>query len=166
MLIKQYQKLWRYNNWAWSHLLESVQKLPDEEFKKEHPFFWKSIHTTLAHTVAAEKLWLERLKGNNPDRLLDAKNLPTLNSILELRHQMQEQWMAYLNSLSSERVNGQISYRSTEGIMQHNKVADIIQHVANHSTEHRSQLTPILFQLNVPTDPLDFIFYCLLVESD
>jgi len=166
MTNQQFQKLWRYNNWAWEHVLKSVQKLSEEELYKKRPFFWKTIYGTLAHTVGAERLWLERLNGHSPNRLYDVQDYPKLNSLIEQRMQIQKKWESYLSYLTQEQAQSQIAYQATEGATRQNKIADIIQHVANHSTEHRSQLTPILFKLGVATDPLDYIYYCLLEEPN
>ncbi len=164
MISQQFQKLWRYNNWAWEHVLNSAQKISNEELNKERPFFWKTIYGTLAHTVGAERLWLERLNGHSPSRLYDVQDYPDLESLIEQRMQVQSKWEMYLRNLTEEQVQSQMTYQATEGTPRQNKIADIIQHVANHSTEHRSQLTPILFQLGEPTNPLDYIFYCILEE--
>jgi uncharacterized damage-inducible protein DinB len=54
-----------------------------------------------------------------------------------------------------------VEYRNTRGNGFTLTLVDIVQHVANHATEHRSQITPILFQLGQPTQPLDFMLFCL-----
>jgi uncharacterized damage-inducible protein DinB len=43
-----------------------------------------------------------------------------------------------------------------EGIEYELKMDDVLRHVFNHATEHRSQMTPVLAQLGHPTEPLDY----------
>lgn len=38
-------------------------------------------------------------------------------------------------------------------------MADSVQHIFVHSAEHRGQVTPVLYQLGLPTEPLDYIFF-------
>ena len=164
MLVQRFQKFWRYNNWAWEHVYQSVKKLEEEELRKERGFFWGSMYGTLAHCVAAEIIWIERLNGNNPKKLLGEEDFPSLEHLIQARKEVQARWEKYVGQLTNKEVMQTITYTSTEGEVRQQLIADIIQHIGNHSTEHRSQISPILFELGVPTDELDFIFYCNLHE--
>lgn len=164
MIVQRFQKMRRYNDWAWSHVIESVKQISEAEYKKKRPFFWGSIHGTLAHSLAAEIIWIERLSGNNPTVLLGADDFDSLNEIVDRWQTVQSQWRIYLENLTIEVAAGNVQYRSTEGELRVSGVADIIQQVLNHGTEHRSQLTPVLFELDAATTQLDFIFFCTLVE--
>lgn len=164
MLINRFKKMWKYNNWAWEHILNSVSQLSEADLNLDRGFFWGSIYGTLAHTIGAELFWMERLKGNNPSYLFGADDYPDLNAIIKRRKKVQSEWENYLSRLTDEQCFTPAHYTSTEGEERESLIADIIQHVTNHSTEHRSQLTPVLFELGVPTDELDFIFYCVLVD--
>lgn len=164
MMINRFQKMWRYNNWAWEHVLKSVAQLPNEALHLDRGFFWGSLYGTLTHAIGAEMFWMERLKGNNPAHLFGRDDYPNLQTIIHKREAVQKEWVAYLNNQTETDILKFAHYTSTEGEDRKSVVADIIQHVCNHSTEHRSQMTPILFELGVPTDELDFIFYCILEE--
>ena len=61
MIVKRLKKLSQYNVWAWDYVIDSMYKISKEEFKKERPFFWGSLHGLLAHSLAAEIIWIERL---------------------------------------------------------------------------------------------------------
>ena len=47
MLVKRFEKMWRYNDWAWEHVLKSVAQLPESELVKDRGFFWGSLYGTL-----------------------------------------------------------------------------------------------------------------------
>ena len=164
MVTNRFQKMWRYNNWAWEHVLGSISRLPEEELHLDRGFFWGSLYGTLTHAIGAEMFWIERIKGNNPKQLFGANDYPNLQALIEKRVDVQKEWETYLSQLTDERVFESAHYTSTEGENRQSVIADIFQHVCNHSTEHRSQMTPVLFELGVPTDELDFIFYCILEE--
>ena len=164
MLIKRLAKFWRYNDWAWEHIYKSVKQLEDNELRKERGFFWGSIYGTLAHCIAAEIIWIERLHGKSPERLLGVADFPTLEDLIQARKDVQARWVKYVDQLTEEDVMQTITFTSTEGLVRQHLIADIIQHISNHSTEHRSQISPVLFELGVPTDELDFIYYCMFHE--
>ena len=166
MLVKRFEKMWRYNDWAWEHVLKSVAQLPESELVKDRGFFWGSLYGTLTHAVGAEMFWMERLKGNDPKRLFGPEDYPNVQAIIEKRKMVQTEWVAYLKELKEDDAFNFAHYTSTEGEERKSVIADIVQHVCNHSTEHRSQMTPVLFELGVPTDQLDFIFFCNLQEPE
>ena len=161
MIVEQYQKMWRYNDWAWDHVFNSMAQISEDEYMKERPFFWGSLHGLLSHSLAAEVIWINRLNGVSPKRLLTADDFSGLQAIKTEWHPIRQQWHEYLSALTEEHARSICHYTAPEGTAQQVKVADIITHAANHATDHRSQMTPILAQLGKPTPELDFLFFCL-----
>ncbi|MEM9777065.1 MAG: DinB family protein [Chloroflexota bacterium] len=165
MIVQQYQKIWRYNNWAWDYVFESMVNLTEDEYRQERPFFWGSLHGLMSHCLAAEIIWINRLNGNSPKALLGADDFSSLSTIIDQWQPVRQQWHVYLGNLTEEQAGSICQYTSTEGELRQNVVADIISHAANHATDHRSQMTPILAQLGHPTPELDYLFYCLSLQS-
>lgn len=164
MIQARWIRLWHYNRWAWQHIFNSMGRLTQAEFELERPLFWGSLHGLLAHCLAAEKIWIARLEGENPDRLENQEDYPSLSFIQSEWETTFDQWKRYLDSVDDSMLAERINYKSTSGRNRNNERNDIVQHVFNHATEHRSQMTPILFNLNHPTPPLDFIYFS--VEYD
>lgn len=54
-----------YHVWATQIMLKEVEHLTDEEFGRDIGLHFGSIHATLAHMHAADRLWLDRLKGGD-----------------------------------------------------------------------------------------------------
>jgi len=161
MIVQQYQKMWRYNDWAWEHVFHSLDQISTDEYMKSQPFFWGSLHGLLSHCIAAETIWINRLNGISPKRLLNANDFDSLNTIKVEWKPIQAKWHQYLSNLTDGEANSLCHYTATEGTAQQVKVADIITHAANHATDHRSQMTPVLAQLGKPTTELDYLFFCL-----
>lgn len=161
MIQARWQKMWIYNKWAWEHIFNSVAALSEEEFMAPRPFFWGSLHGLLAHCLAAEHIWIARLEGENPRRLYDKSDYHSLDVILSEWQPITARWQNYLDKMDDEKLAGQINYFSTEGEARSNNINDIVQHVFNHATEHRSQMTPILANLDQPTPALDFVFFSI-----
>src|ERR1700721_4709378 len=66
-----------YNQWAPDRVLDAVATITPEQFIRPMGNSFNSVRDTVAHICAAERIWIARLKGENPqglqkpDRLLD-----------------------------------------------------------------------------------------------
>lgn len=161
MLLAQIQNLYAYNNWAWDHVFGSLEKLPDEVYKAARPFFWESLHGVTVHSMAAEAIWLARIQGSSPAGMPSPADFADFMAVKERWLMLRTAWEAFLHSLSTEELAREVVYRNTRGNGFTLPLADILLHVANHATEHRSQMTPVLYALGVGTEPLDYMRFCL-----
>lgn len=161
MISQQIQKLFAYNEWAWQRVFPSLAHLDDAEYRKERPQFWGSLHSGIVHCLAAETIWLLRVQGQSPTTLLQPEEFPNLAAVREQWAARNQEWQALAARLTNEDLGRIIEYRNTRGNGFSMQLADLMQHVVNHATEHRSQMTPILYQLGVPTPPLDYMVFCL-----
>ncbi len=161
MLAAQFQRLFAYNQWAWRQVFPSLAQLSDAEYKADRPFFWGSLHGLMVHAVAAESIWLARLHGDSPSSLLQPADFADFAAVRAQWEAGNARWQSYLSSLTDTDLPRIIAYRNTRGDANQLPVSDIVQQVANHATEHRSQMTPVLFELGAPTPPLDYLRFCL-----
>ncbi len=159
MSIKYIQRLYEYNDWAWRQVFPSLAQLDDVAYKEDRGFFWGSFHGLMVHAMSAEHIWYQRLIGTSPRVMLDPADYATFTVV-------QSQWAAidgnlrqFVATLSEQDLARQIEYVDTRGQPFATELGDILLLVVNHATEHRSQMTPVLFALNVPTPPLDYIFF-------
>ncbi|MCL4867631.1 MAG: DinB family protein [Anaerolineae bacterium] len=155
------QKLFAYNAWAWDRVFASVEKLDAAAYHAPQPFFWGSIHGLLVHCLAAEWIWYSRCQGNSPTTLLNPDDYPDFVAVRSAWQPIRENWFNYVNSLADEQMTQTIQYRNTRGQTFNLVLSDLLHHVMNHATEHRSQLTPTLYNLDFPTPPLDYMAFCL-----
>lgn len=161
MISDQMRKLFGYNNWAWQRVFASVEKLDLEAYHAPRPVFGGSIHGVLVHAMSAEYVWLMRCKGESPSAMLDPKDYADFTAVVTDWRRIIHNWANEVQWLTDERCFEPIHYETTRGQKRTLPLVDILQHVINHATEHRSQLTPILYHLDVPTEPLDYMLYCL-----
>lgn len=159
------QKLFGYNEWAWQHVLNSAAKLSEDDYKQTGPFFWGSIHGTLVHGLFAEYAWHARLTGSSPSRMFGPEEFADLTAVRARWAGVNADLRAYVDSLAESDLTQMVNYTTTRGDRYTLSVGDILRHVANHATEHRSQLTPVLYNLGAPTEPLDYMRYCLTVGN-
>ena len=162
MLADQIRILFDYNLWAWNHVLASVVKLDEADYLAKRPLFAQtSLHEILVHCLAAESIWLARCLGSSPTAMFDPQAYDGVRAVQQQWATVRDDWTNFLRGLTNEAIQHNIPYNNTRGDSFTLKLADILQHVVNHATEHRSQITPILFQLGVPTPPLDYMRFRL-----
>lgn len=161
MLADQIRRLFLFNTWAWERVFASVNQLDDAAYHEPRQLFEETIHATLVHCLSAEYIWLERCQGRSPDSLFDPQKFAGAQAIQQPWKDVTSGWHSLLAGLNDGDCLRSAPYRNTRGTQFELPLKDICYHVINHATEHRSQITPILFFQGVPTAPLDYMLYSL-----
>ncbi len=161
MIADQLRRLFSYNTWAWQHVFQSVTQLEAADYFAPDRIFSHSIHSLLVHCLAAEQIWYVRCQGESPTSLLNPDDYADYNAVISAWSAVRHKWGNYVQWLTDEDCRRLVSYQTTTGQRHNLPLFDILQHVINHSTEHRSQLTPLLYALGYPTQPLDYVRYRL-----
>ena len=156
MSVQAVKRLFTYNQWAWKRVFPSLAAVPAEEYFAERPFFWDSLHGLAVHGYGAEQAWLQRIGGDFPSRLALPSAFTTFAELQAAWETLWDEWQAYVDSLTSNELDRRLEFRNTEGVEMSILMDDVLRHVFNHATEHRSQITPTLAQLGHPTEPLDY----------
>lgn len=141
--------LYDYNAWANARVLGTVEALTPEAFLRDLQNSFPSVRDTLAHILGAEWVWLRRWHGESPSKLLVGTEFPTLASLKERFAAIEQERRVFLEGLSEERLVQPFQYRDTVGNAYSLPLVHSLQHVANHGTYHRGQITTMLRQLGV-----------------
>ena len=149
-----------YHYWARDRVLDAASTITPEQFLRPMGSSFSSMRDTVAHICAAERIWIARLKGEKPQGLLNADRIPdpaaARREWAELEGEMREQ----LAGLGPEAIERTINYRDLRGNEQSDPVWQIVQHVVNHGTYHRGQITTMLRQLDAaPPASMDLIAF-------
>ena len=92
----------------------------------------------LAHIIAAEELWLDRIEGLSPHVVVwPDSNLEVIHSELQ---KLSNRWQASLSRLAEEGLISQVEYKNSKGEPWVSTVDDILLHVTMHSAYHRGQI--------------------------
>lgn len=148
-----------YNQWANARMLDAASKLSPEQFTADLKSSHRSVRDTLAHTLAAEWIWLERWKGTSPGALLTAADFPTVESLNSRWAEVENDYTKFFSALSDEALERVIAYTNTRGERFEYPLGSMIQHVMNHSTYHRGQVTTMLRQLGAEVTPVDLLVF-------
>jgi uncharacterized damage-inducible protein DinB len=128
-MMQDFRRIFAYDNWANHEVIASFHAA-----KKLTPRSLK----LMAHILAAERLWLERLQSRKQSYpVWPDFTLPQCEAEAE---QLPQLWQAYLRDITNRSLEDAVSYKNSKGESWTNSVQDILMHVAMHSAYHRGQI--------------------------
>jgi uncharacterized damage-inducible protein DinB len=149
-----------YNYWARDRLLDAVSALTPEQFTRDMGNSFESVRDTIAHICDAESIWLSRWEGRqptgfqHPDRIADVAAARA--EWIELEGRMRQ----VLERLGPDGVQRTLVYRDMRGAERSDMFWQMLQHVVNHGSYHRGQVTTMLRQLGAaPPKYMDLIVF-------
>ena len=147
-----------YSEGALQRLLEAPSDLQPEELSRDHGTADKSVLGMLAPVLAADRHWLARVRGQEPELFIDESDY----SLEVLRREwpaIHQGWRDWLATLSMEGIAGPIHYSDLKGRPYATPAWQIVLHVVNHGTHHRGQISRFLRRIGQRPRPLDLIAY-------
>lgn len=149
-----------YNYWARGRVLDAVAAITPEQFIHPMGSSFGSVRDTIAHICDAERIWITRLKGENPEGFLKSDRLPDLDAAREEWAELEGELREQFARLGPEAVERTVEYQDLRGNNQSGLLWQIVQHVVNHGTYHRGQITTMLRQLGAaPPKSMDLIAF-------
>lgn len=150
-----------YNAWANRRLNDAAALLSDADYRTDRGAFFKSMHGTLNHLLATDRIWMKRFTGEGeaPERL-DATVHETFAPLRAARDAEDRRIVTWVNGLDEARLQGVIRYRrvsTPEEFVQ--PLMPALDHWFNHQTHHRGHAHMILTSLSRPAPELDLLFY-------
>ena len=156
---EEVRSLFAYNRWANRRTLDSAAALSPHELHKDLGGSFPSIRDTPVHILAAEWIWLERWRGVSPRSFLDPAEFPDFSKLTDRWRRMETEQAQFVDSVTPDALAGDLSYVNTKGATWTYPLGRMMQHVVNHSSYHRGQVSTMLRQLGhgaVSTDLLVF----------
>lgn len=152
-------ELLSYNTWANGRMLEVVSQLDAEQFSRELGGSYPSLQATLTHMLWAEWLWLERWQDHSPMELFQPSEFASPDSLKVRWQSVQAGQRAFVTSLTQDRLHRVGRYTNRKGETWEYVLWRQIQHLFNHSTYHRGQVTNMLRLLGTRPGSTDFLVY-------
>ena len=150
-----------YNAWANRRLYDAAALLSDADYRADRGAFFKSMHGTLNHLLATDRIWMKRFTGAGeaPDRL-DTIMHERLADLAAARTAFDQEIVTWVEGLDEVRLQGVIRYRrvsTPEEFVQ--PLMPALDHWFNHQTHHRGQAHMILTTLGRRAPELDLLYY-------
>ncbi|HZR23423.1 MAG TPA: DinB family protein [Vicinamibacterales bacterium] len=164
MNVQDLQTMLDYHYWARDRVLEAVDTLSSDQYNRDLGNSFKSVRDTLTHIYAAEWAWYERWQGRVVTALVSSDRFADLASLKSAWAEHETKMRAFVNAIGD--VNRVIEYKLLSGAPGASPIWQMVQHVVNHASYHRGQITTMLRQLGVkPPQSLDMIAYYRGLEA-
>lgn len=151
--------LWDYNYWAQHKLLDCLETVSYEDFIKPVSYSMGSLHEQVVHTMWAEAVWLSRSKHGITFTYYKTADYPTLAAIRQQWASIEADWRSFLGELNEDDLDKRIEVTSTEGTKFIDILAQMLIHVVNHGTDHRSQMLRMIHDCGGETFEQGLSFY-------
>jgi uncharacterized damage-inducible protein DinB len=160
------QTMLDYHYWARDRVFEAIERLTPEQYHRDLGSSFKSIRDTLTHIYAAEWAWFMRWQGESPTALLPADRFPDLPSLEAAWREHEGRMRAFVGGLDANGTARVIQYTLLSGQPGASPIWQMVQHVVNHASYHRGQLTTMLRQIGAePPKSMDMIAYYRVKEA-
>ena len=160
MTVQDLQTMLDYHYWARDRALDALEALDAEQYNRDLGSSFKSIRETVTHVYAAEWAWYSRWQGDSPTALLPGDKFPDLASLRAAWAELEQKMRAFVAGLDDDGVNRVLAFKLLSGQPGASPIWQMVQHVVNHASYHRGQLTTMLRQLGAqPAKSMDMIAY-------
>ena len=160
MTLDDVRTLLDYHYWARDRLLAAVEPLTDEQRTRDMGSSFKSIHDTLVHLVAAEWAWFSRWQGVSPTSLAQAGEFPDFATVRARWTALEPQVRAHVEAAGTEGLDHVYEFKTLAGVAGQAPLWQMVQHVVNHASYHRGQVTTLLRQIGAaPPRSLDLFAF-------
>lgn len=156
-------RLYEYHVWANEKVFERLQEVPEGVSEQEVPSVFPTITQTLAHMLKTDYVWLLAMKGESYEEvgpkvgvLLQELKGKNVHELRKLFAESAQQFRDFFGQISMEDTS---AYTHPALGTVHARYADIVQHVANHGTYHRGNISAMLRQMGHAGASSDYIFY-------
>ena len=160
MNLQDIRNLINFHYWARNRVLDAVEQLTPEQFTKDVGGSFGSVRNTILHVLSTERIWLARWKLETPVAGLSPDNFPTAASIRNAWIEQEGNMRAFFETKDDQGIQTVIAYKTLAGQDAASALWQMLQHVVNHASYHRGQVTTLLRQLGaVPPKGMDLITF-------
>ena len=160
MTAQDVRTLLDYHYWARDRVLDAVGQLDQAAFTAPRESSFSSIRDTLAHTYFAEWAWYSRWQGHSPSAFPALDQFANVDALSAAWREIELQVRAFIEPLSDADLTRVIEYRLLSGVEAASPLWQMVQHVVNHASYHRGQVTTMLRQAGAaPARSMDLITF-------
>lgn len=162
-------QLYNYHLWANNRIFAHLQELPRSIDHQEIQSVFPSIFDALVHLYRVDNTWLLAMSKVNRETIIaklgqlqsDVQG-KSLEELEKMFHELAEQYKTFFRQQDMEEVT---EYPHPQYGTLVASYSDIIQHIVNHGTYHRGNITAMLRQLGHAGVATDYVFYLYEVNS-
>jgi uncharacterized damage-inducible protein DinB len=159
MNVRYFAWLYDYHYWANARILSAAAALSEAQFNTAVFPNHTSLRGTLVHTLSAEWIWLSRWRGVSPATGLRQDDFPTVDSLRERWRQEEQNMRAFLAAQSDGDLLRVVQYTNLRGKAFAYPLWQLMAHVVNHGTQHRSEAAAMLTELGHSPGDMDMTVF-------
>ncbi len=158
--IKRYD----YHKWANNRVFAHLETLPAEVYEQQIENVFTSISAVIGHIYQVDGMWLSVMSGDSFEQ--------TMQVISEIQKKLSDKSQARMKSLFSELSEQYDTFlnrqKDLDQLMtiehptfgkQQFALSGLVEHVVNHGTYHRGNITAMLRQQGHAGVPTDYVIY-------
>ena len=159
-----------YNQWMNGSLYKAAATLSNDELEKNRGAFFGSIIGTLNHILVGDIIWFKRFANYEQNftsldyvrdlkapASLDTSLCSELNELSEIRNKMDAMIVEFTSVVTEKQLVGPLIYTNTKGKTFTRNFGYLLQHLFNHQTHHRGQVSTLLYQAGVDIGVTDLL---------
>jgi uncharacterized damage-inducible protein DinB len=155
--------LYRYNQWSTRKILDAAANVTPEQFLAPGSFPHGGLQGTLVHALFAEWIWRNRWEGTSPAQRLKPEEFPTFEALRARWAEEEGRLMAFVQHVTDEELNRVIPYKSTTGEPHERVLWQMMAHLVNHGTQHKTEAAALLTDFGHSPGDIDMIYF--LIEN-
>lgn len=162
-------KLYDYHVWANQKIFDRLKELSEDIYEKEIQNVFPSISKLMVHIYTSDNIWLDCISGEKFDEASASANqlreqieTKRIEEVETMFFDLSDRYKAFLNC--QEDIETAFVLETSFAGRLETRLSDVVQHVVNHGTYHRGNITAMLRQLGHPGVMTDYILY--LYEKD
>lgn len=166
--------LFEYDRWANRAVLQAASTLTPENFTRDLGGSFPSVRDTLLHIISSEWAWLTVWNHPSPTSafvttevwtqraaLFPPNSFPDVPALRSKWTEVEKEQLAFVNRVTNDSLRRTLPIRTTQITL-----ALLMQHLANHSTYHRGQISLMMRQLAAAPVSTDFALFLLEARPD
>ena len=150
MNLEDVRTLVDYHYWARDRMLDAVAALTPDQLTRDLGNSFRSVRDTLTHIYAAEWAWCSRWNGHSPTALLAPDTFPDVATLKRTWTDLESDVRAVVDRMGVAGLDAVVAYKMINGDARASVFWQMVQHVVNHASYHRGQVTTMLRQLGAP----------------
>ncbi len=151
------RNLYEYNEWANDLVLKAASALSEEQLRRESGVSMGSVVENLRHIVQAQHGWLCFWTSTEWKKLPELPSGRSMETLREWFRESHEKLRRFVESLGEEDMKRVLTDTDEQGRRHDFALWQLMAHVANHGTQHRSETAMALTAMGRSPGDLDFL---------
>jgi uncharacterized damage-inducible protein DinB len=149
MSVAMIRDLYDYHRWANRRLFDFAAGRGEAVCGRDMGPQWSmpTVTRMFGHLYGADWIWLHRWRGTSPTTLPGA-GFASMAEVRRTWDPLEGEQKAFVDALGEADLARSVDYRNTEGKPFAAPLGQLLQHVANHATHHRSEIATMVTMLS------------------